>query len=62
MKILYKTKANINGNIYRLYVNHDEKTYTEYYSGIKPIEIQVTRKVLRELKKELINNNYTELY
>lgn len=61
MKVLYRTKANINGNIYRLYVNYDEKTYSENYSGIKVIEIQVTRKVLRELEKELIENNYTEL-
>lgn len=62
MKVLYKTKPDINGNIYRLYINYDEKTYTDYYNGIKVIEIQVTRKTLRELEKELIEHNYTELY
>lgn len=51
MKILYKTKADINGNIYKLYVNHDKKNllrklqrYKSYWNKNNEKSIKGTKK------------------
>lgn len=60
MRILYKTKANVNGNIYRLCVDDEMKAFSTRRSYAH-VEIKVTKKELKELEKELIKNNYFDL-
>ena len=48
MTIAYKTKPNINGNIQRVVVHHDKKTYSfdEYWAHI---DLVVKARELKEL-------------
>lgn len=57
MTITYKTKVNRNGNVKRLVVHHDKKTYSfdEYVSDI---DIEVKTKELKELTTILNRKGY----
>ena len=58
MTIAYKTKVNRNGNVQRVVVNHDKKTYSfdEYWSHI---DLVVKARELKELVAILKLNGYT---
>ena len=60
MIIAYKTKPNMNGNIQRVVVHHDKKTYSfdEYWSHI---DIVVKSKELKELLAILTLQGYTRV-
>lgn len=60
MKLLYKTKTNMNGNSYYIVIDHEEKTYNEY-SYTSDLTITVTQKQLRELKKLVKIDNYKNI-
>ena len=59
MVIAYKTKPDINGNVQRVVVHHDKKTYSfdEYWSHIALV---VKAKELKELIAILHLNGYTK--
>ena len=59
MKTTYKTKRDTNGNTYWLTLDHTNRTYTEQYHYYEEA-ITTTRRQLRELKNEAIENGYTE--
>ena len=58
MTITYKTKPDINGNVHRVVVHHDTKTYSfdEYWAHIALV---VKAKELKELLAILNLNGYT---
>ena len=58
MVIAYKTKPNMNGNIQRVVVHHDTRTYSfdEYWSHI---DLVVKAKELKELVVLLNLKGYT---
>ena len=58
MTIAYKTKVNQNGNVQRVVVHHDKKTYSfdEYWAHIALV---VKSKELKELVAILNLNGYT---
>lgn len=58
MTIAYKTKVNRNGNVQRVVVHHDKKTYSfdEYWSHI---DLVVKSKELKELVAILNLQGYT---
>lgn len=62
MKTLYATKADINGNIYKLELNHIDKTFTTNPAGFfhRSEAVTVTRRKLREIKEEAKKAGYTE--
>lgn len=60
MKLLYKTKTNMNGNSYHIVIDHENKTYNEY-SYTSDLTITVTQKQLRELKKLVKIDNYKNI-
>ena len=58
MTIAYKTKPSINGNIQRLVVNHDNKTYS-LDGYVSDIDIMVKTKELKDLITILKREGYT---
>lgn len=60
MKILYKTKINNYGIDYYIVIDHEEKTYNEN-SRTADLDIIVTQKQLRELKKLAKIDNYKNI-
>lgn len=58
MTITYKTKPNRNGNIQRLVVNHDNKTYS-LDGYVSDIDIMVKTKELKDLITVLNRKGYT---
>ena len=58
MTIAYKTKPDINGNVKRVVVHHDKKTYSfnEYWAHI---DLVVKAKELKELLDILNLKGYT---
>ena len=58
MILQFATKPDINGNIYRLEINTEKKTYnTNFIGGL----IRVTRKELRTLIEQCKNDNYKDI-
>ena len=59
MTIAYKTKPNTNGNVQRVVVNHDKKTYSfdEYWAHM---DLVVKAKELKELITLLSFKGYTK--
>ena len=60
MKTQYITKPDTNGNVYRLTINHINKTYHEYGIFSHYDAIITTHKKMRELKEEAKNAGYKE--
>lgn len=60
MKLLYKTKTNINGNSYYIVIDHKNKTYNEY-TYTSDLTITVTQKQLNELKKLIKIDGYENI-
>lgn len=58
MKLLYQTKLGVLDN--HIVIDHEEKTYNNY-SYICDLEITVTQKQLRELKKLVKKYNYKKI-
>ena len=58
MTIAYKTKPNVNGNVKRVVVHHDKKTYSfdEYWAHI---DLTIKSKELKELIAVLNLKGYT---
>ena len=61
MIIDYKTKPDINGNVYRLQVDHEKRTFERdrYWTAVNPI--RVTRKELRALIDQCKAAGYKEI-
>lgn len=60
MKLLYKTKINNYGIDYYIVIDHEEKTYNEN-SRTADLDIIVTQKQLKELKKLIKIDNYKNI-
>ncbi len=58
MILSFKTKPDINGNIYNIEINTDKKTYTCNFIGG---EIITTKQKIRELKERCKYDNYKEV-
>lgn len=58
MTIAYKTKPNMNGNIRRVVVHHDTRTYSEEEYG-SDIDLIVKAKELKDLIMVLNRKGYT---
>ena len=58
MILQFATKPDICGNIYRLEINTEKKTYNTNFIGG---QIRVTRKELSILLKQCINDNYKDI-
>ena len=63
MIINYKTKRDTNGNTYNLVVNHRLKTYSRLTGWVSfaNVDILTTKKVINQVKNELIKNDYKEV-
>ena len=62
MIINYK-RRDANGNTYNLVVNHHLKTYSRLTGWVSfaKVDILTTKKVIDQVKNELIKNNYKEV-
>ena len=59
MTIAYKTKVNLNGNVQRVVVHHDKKTYSTNESW-SHIDLVVKSRELKELLAILNLQGYTK--
>ena len=61
MIILYATKLDANGNIYKLQLDTDKKQYTTEPSGFfhRSDAVTVTKKELRKIRQNAIKEGYT---
>ena len=60
MTIAYKTKVNLNGNVQRVVVHHDKKTYSTNESW-SHIDLVVKSRELKELLAILNLQGYTRI-
>ena len=58
MILSFRTKPDINGNIYRIEINTNKKEYTTNFIGG---EIITTKAKIRELKERCKYDNYKEV-
>ena len=63
MTILYATRPDINGNTYKLKIDHSAKTYTTNPGGFfhRSDAVTVTRRKLQELREEAKAAGYKEI-
>ena len=62
MKQGFRTKPSLNGNIFYLFINHKEKTFSKGYNlGFHACYIVRKKDILDMIKYDLLLNDYKEI-
>jgi len=61
MTTLYRTNPDTCGNVYRLKIDHDKRTFTQNTFFAKSDAVTITRRQMREIKEEAKAAGYKEI-